>query len=178
MKRFFKQFVFLAAVALTLMFASCLKDTQPTDYTDIAPVVIIPNANWPKNTATADTSITVSTTPTIIRLYARYSYKDFAPSDIAVTFVKDEADIALYNAKFPPVTGVPAYIPVPDAAISVPSLKITIPAGGRTVAIPVSVNTSLLDKTKKYILPYKITDASGQTLGVNYITYLRTIALK
>jgi hypothetical protein len=172
MKRFFKQFGLLASAAL--MFSSCLKDTPVNDYNQIAPVVIIPNANWPKNTATAATSITKSTTPTtIVSVYARYSYEGYAPSDITVTFAKDEADIAAYNTKFGT-----SYIAVPDAAITVSSLKVTIKAGERDAIMPVTVNTSTLTVGQTYILPYKITDASGQNLGANYVTYLYTMSIK
>ncbi|RYY06824.1 MAG: DUF1735 domain-containing protein [Sphingobacteriaceae bacterium] len=172
MKKLFKQFLLLGFVALTS--TSCLKDKATTDYTNIQPVIIIPNANWPKNTSTAATAVTVSTTPSLsVPVYARVSWEKMLSNELVVSFAKDEADVAAYNTKFGT-----NYLPVPDAAITAQSLKVTIPANTRDANITVTVNTTRLDKTKTYMLPYKIIDASGQNLGVNYITYLYPFSLK
>lgn len=162
----------MVAVAVSALFTSCLKEDVPNDYTHIDPIVIIPNANWPKNTATAATAIKVSASPYTVNLYARVSWENALTEAVTVTFVKDLATVAAYNAKFGT-----SYLAVPDAAISASSLKATIAANTNDASIPVQVNLTLLDPTKTYMLPYAISDAGGQNIGVNYKTYLFPFSL-
>lgn len=153
---------------LMILFTSCLKDDPITDYTNIQPVVIIPNANWPKNTATAATAVPfASSSAYVVTLYARVSWEKSLGTALNVTFVKDEAAITAYNLKFNT-----SYLPVPDAAITAANLKAVIAAGSNDASVPVTLNLSLLDPTKTYILPYSIADAEGQTIAANYKSYL------
>jgi len=171
-----KKHISLLAIfsVIAMLFTSCLKDKPITNYNEIQPVVIIPNANWPKNTATAATAVTFAgNTAYEVILYARVSWENTLPKEVVVTFVKDEAAITAYNAKFGTT-----YIPVPDNAISAGNLKATIAAGTNDSSIPVKVNLSLLDATKKYMLPYSISDASGENIGANYKTYLLPLTNK
>jgi hypothetical protein len=159
--------LFLITFVSSTFFTSCLKDKVPNDYSNISPVVIIPNATWPSNTAKDTTAIKISSTPYEVKLYARVSWENALKQDVVVTFVKDEADVAAFNAKFGT-----NYLPVPDAAISAPSLKATIAANTNDSFTTVKIRLDQLDPAKKYMLPYVISDASGQNIAANYKTYL------
>jgi hypothetical protein len=166
--------IFFTAVVSSTLLTSCLKDKVPNDYSNIGPVVIIPNANWPTTSAdTSVTSIKISSTPYEVQVYARVSWENALKNDVVVTFAKDEADVKAFNDKLGT-----HFLAVPDAAITATSLKATIAGNTNDSSIKVAIKLDQLDPSKKYILPYTISDASGQNIGVNYKTYLFRFSLK
>jgi hypothetical protein len=159
--------LFILAATVSTLFTSCLKDTVPNDYTHIEPVIINPVANWPKNTATNPTALSVADVTDTVNLYARVSWEKSLSQPVTVTFVRDDAVITAYNTQFGTT-----YIPVPDAAITATTLQVTIASNTNDAFIPVIIKLAQLDPTKKYMLSYTISDAAGQNLAANYKTYL------
>lgn len=164
--------IIILAVA-PFAFSSCLKDKPPTDYVNIAPVVIIPNANWPRSTAfTAAQATKVSATrDTSFTLYARVSWEFALDKDVVITVAEAPTAITDYNTKF-----AGKWVMLNSDAYKLSSYKVTVPAGKNDASIPFQVFGSKIDFTKNNMLSIAITDASGQTIGSNYKTYLVPIA--
>lgn len=154
---------------ISLGLSSCLKDKPLTDYVNIAPVVIIPNANWPRSTAFTTAQLTkISTTrDTSFTLYARVSWENALTKDVVVTMAEAPTAVTDYNSKFGA-----GWTMLNSDAFKISSYKITIPAGKNDASIPFQVFGSKVDFTKNNMLAISITDASGQTIGSNYKTYL------
>lgn len=160
-------FILLAFVSCS--FISCLKDKPKTDYVNIAPVVIIPNANWPRSTAftTAQTTKVSTTRDTSFTLYARVSWEFALTKDVVITMAEAPTAITEYNTKF-----AASWTMLNADAYKLTSYKVTIPAGKNDASIPFQVFGSKVDFTKNNMLAIAITDASGETIGSNYKTYL------
>lgn len=159
----------LILVLAPFIFASCLKDTPKTDYVNINPVVIIPNANWPRSTAfTASQTTKVSALrDTSFALYARVSWEFALDKDVVVTIAEAPTAVTEYNTKFNA-----KYTMLNADAYKISAYKLTIPAGKNDANIPFQVFGSKIDFTKTNMLAFSITDASGQVIGSNYKTYL------
>ena len=157
---------------LSLSVTSCLKENPVNDYTNLQPVVIIPNANWPKASVTTATSLTFGKTYTSA-LYARVSWEFPLSNDVAVTFKEDAGAISEYNAKF----GASLQALNTDA-YKITSYKITIPGGQNNANTAFEIYPDKIDFFKDYALSVSITDASGQTIGNNYKTYLIPVTAK
>lgn len=166
MKRILK-FIIIALVPFFL--TSCLKDEPLTDYVNIDPVVIVPNANWPRATAfTAAQRIKVSAVrDTSIMLYARVSWEYALTKDVVVTIAAAPTAVTEYNTKFSA-----SEVMLNADAFRLTGTTLTIPAGKNDASIPFQIFGSKIDFTKTNMLAIAITDASGQVIGSNYKTYL------
>ncbi len=173
MKQFFKIGMIVGVVSL--MFSSCLKDTPTTDYSDqaIKPIVLVPNGNWPRTSAATPIALDFTSTPYEVRVYARVSWDKPLGKSVDVTFKEDDAAIADFNTRFGQ-----NWVKMNAAAYSIPTLKVTIPAGQQEAYIPVQVFPDKVDLTKFNMLAFTITDASGETFSTNYQTILVPILIK
>ena len=164
---------FLIIAFIPVLFASCLKDKPFTDYVNIDPVVIVPNANWPRSTAfTAAQRVKVAATrDTSITLYARVSWEYALDKEVVITVAEAPSVISEYNSKFKS-----SEVMLNTDAFKLSSYKITIPAGKNDASVPFQIFGSKVDFTKNNMLAIAITDASGQNIGSNYKTYLVPIA--
>lgn len=173
MKQFFK--IGIIAGFASMMFTSCLKDTPTTDYSDkaIKPIILVPNGNWPRTQSAAPIALDFSPTPYEVRVYARVSWDKPLSKSVDVTFKEDAAAIADFNTKFGS-----NWVKMNATAYSIPSLKVTIPAGQQEAYIPVKVFPDKVDLTKFNMLAFTITDASGETVSTNYQTILVPILIK
>ena len=174
MKQFFK--IGMIAGVASVLLSSCLKDTPTTDYSDAAikPVVLVPNGNHPRTLPITPVALEFSTTPYEVRVYARVSWDKPLGKSIEVTFKEDPAAITAYNNAFPG-TG---WVPLNTAAYSIPTLKVTIPAGEQEAYIPVKVFPDKVDLTKFNMLAFTMTDASGEVVASNYQTILVPLLIK
>jgi len=159
----------------SVLFTSCLKDTPVTDYTDnaIKPIVLVPNGNFPRTTSITPLALDFSTVPYELRIFARVSWSKPLGKSVDVTFKEDDAAIAAYNTQFGS-----NWVKLNATAYSIPSLKVTIPAGVQEAYIPVKVFPDKVDLTKFNILAFTITDASGEPVATNYQTILTPILIK
>ena len=173
MKQFFK--IGILAGFVSMMFTSCLKDTATTDYSDkaIKPIILVPNGNWPRNQSASPIALDFSSTPYEVRVYARVSWDKPLGKSVDVTFKEDDAAISQFNTAFGS-----NWVKMNSTAYSVPSLKVTIPAGQQEAYIPVKVFPDKVDLTKFNMLAFTITDASGETVSSNYQTIIVPILIK
>lgn len=160
---------FLAGSLLT----SCLKDEAVTDYTQIKPIVIVPNGNWPRSQSITPLAIENSETPYEARVYARVSFEDPLSKDVVVTFKEDPQAIADYNTKFGT-----NYVTLNSDAYTIASLTVTIPAGEREAFLPVLISAGKVNLAQKNMLAFTITDASGESVSSNFASYLLPLTIK
>jgi len=159
----------------SVLFTSCLKDTPINDYSDnaIKPIVLVPNGNFPRTTSVTPLALDNTATPYELRVYARVSWSKPLDKSIDVTFKEDDAAIAAYNTTFGS-----NWVKLNSTAYSIPSLKVTIPAGQQEAYIPVQIIPNKVDGNVNNILAFTITDASGEVVSTNYQTVLTPILLK
>jgi Domain of unknown function (DUF1735) len=172
MKRIFNMLTVVAGVSF--LFTSCLKDDAITDYSDqsIQPVVLIPNANWPRTVTVAP--LALDFVPKVdVSLTARVSWDKPLDQAVEVTFAKDAAAVTQYNAKFGTT-----YEFLPDNAWKASSFKTTIPAGATDATLPIEIYPPNIDLAKNNMIAFKITDASGQNVASNFSTFLKPILVK
>ena len=159
----------------SVILSSCLKDTPTTDYSDsaIKPVVLVPNGNYPRNQTITPIALEFTSTPYEVRVYARVSWSKPLGKSLDVTFKEDPAAITAYNATFGS-----NWVPMNSSAYSIPTLKVTIPAGEQEAYIPVKVFPDKVDLTKFNMLAFTMTDASGEVISSNYKTILVPLLIK
>jgi hypothetical protein len=116
-------------------------------------------------------SLLLVDTPQQVTFGAAYGGLEYAPKDIAVSFIIDTADIAAYNAAHGT-----SYLPLPASAYTVSGLTDTIKAG-QTSSVPLtlSVTTSVLSFSAQYILPVKLVSSSSGTINSSLQTTWFTI---
>lgn len=173
MKKIFK--IGLPVAFASLLLVGCLKDTPISDYSDeaIKPIVLVPNGNHPRTQSATPLALDFSATPYEVRVYARVSWDKPLGKSVDVTFKEDDAAIAAYNTKFGT-----DWKKMNSTAYSIPSLKVTIPAGQQEAYIPVMVFPDKVNLSQDNILAFTITDASGETVSSNYQTILVPILIK
>lgn len=159
----------LTIACAAFLFPSCLKDKPLTDYVNIKPVVIIPNANWPRSTAFTASQLTKvnAARDTSFTLYARVSWEYTLSKEVVITLAEAPTAVTEYNTKFGA-----KWVMLNSDAYKMSSYKITVPAGKNDASIPFQVFGSKVDFTKSNMLSIAITDASGENIGSNYKTYL------
>lgn len=173
MKKISKKILVFAVASVFL--SSCLKDTPTTDYSDssIKPVVIIPNGNFPANAEAPILTFETSSVPSEIRLYARVSWSKPLGKSIEVTFENSTAVIDEFNTKWGT-----HYVQLNSDAYSLPSTKVTIAADQNEAYIPITLYTDKVSLTQANMLAFKITDASGETIGSNFQKVVFPIGVK
>ncbi|MXV17757.1 DUF1735 domain-containing protein [Hufsiella ginkgonis] len=173
------RYIFLLGCFSTIM-TGCVKDDAYTDYSQIKEIILIPNANWPR-VATLSTTSVLSTSAEYTGGYkfdlpVRVSWDKPLDKDVVVTFAPSQKAVDDYNALFKT-----KFTLMPVASYTMPSLKVTIPAGQKTttnVNIPVTILPSTLDLTKRHMFAMTITDASGEPIATNLATFIMPFTVK
>ncbi|RZL02349.1 MAG: DUF1735 domain-containing protein, partial [Pedobacter sp.] len=146
------------------------------DLTKLQPIIefpdVTPNLNGAPNSRSA--AVVGADEPVLYNLPINYASSSASPG-IEVTVALDQAVLDKYNeVQGDDLTMLPAQY------YSIPSFKVTIPAGQRTASIPINfLNTTdeaLL--TSHYALAFRITDASGKIISGNYGTTVALFAIK
>ncbi|MBY0535065.1 MAG: DUF1735 domain-containing protein [Chitinophagaceae bacterium] len=173
MKNIFKIGLF-ATVASTL-FASCLKDTPVTDYSEsaIKPVVLIPNGNYPSTNQAAIIAFEAADTPSTLNITVRVSWSKPLGKPLTVTIAKNSALITSHNTQFGT-----NYQELSATAWSLSSYSVTIDADKNEATFPLKIATSKVDLSKENMLAFTITDASGETISSNFKNILLPIGVK
>jgi len=163
-----------ATVASTL-FASCLKDTPVTDYSEsaIKPVVLIPNGNYPAVNQAAIIAFEAADTPSILNIKVRVSWSKPLGKPLTVTIAKNSALITSHNTQFGT-----NYQELGATSWSLDSYSVTIDADKNEATFPLKIFTSKVDLSKENMLAFTITDASGETISSNYKNILLPIGVK
>ncbi|MCO4293444.1 DUF1735 domain-containing protein [Solitalea sp. MAHUQ-68] len=98
-----------------------------------------------------------------------------APLNKAVTLTLEYAPDSLISYNKVHKT---TFAMLPEAAYSIPSLTVNIPAGERLVGLPITVNAGVIDLSKSYALPFRIKSATGVNVSGNFNTLIVAIAVK
>lgn len=153
------------------LFTSCLKNKDGIlDYRGIEPVVLNPKSNFPSKgffpMPVTDSIFGVTT----LNLVAKYSFQKPAPKDIKVTFQRDDAILAQYNA-----TMGTDYLPLPTDAYEMTTTQATISSGMQTGILPVKIIPAKISGSKDYFIAFTITQAEGITIAENQKTMIYTL---
>jgi hypothetical protein len=162
MKNLFKIVLF---TVLAFSLNSCLEDEPITDYSEeaIAPIILIPNGNWPSVVKANPIALDFKSTAQIIDLYARVSWVRPLDKAVTVTFQKDATIIDAYNKAFGT-----NYVELVTAAYKLPGLTVTIPAGTQEVKVPIEVFADKIDLSKNNMIAFRISDAGGENVASNF----------
>jgi len=160
--------------ALALFLSSCLKDDRFVDFSKAGTIVEFPLGGVVNFGADAITE-TPDSTPNgaITRRFSVNVASAHAPSkETKITFAVDNSLIAAYNAANPLVT----YLPMPTDAYVFDTTSVTIPGGQHFGFSSVTFFKNKLDPALSYMLPVKISDASGLNIsgnkGVHYYHFI------
>ena len=143
---------------------SCLKD----DYTDFSKVgTVIELLDASTDPIAAPVSFTNTTSDLNVRVNVA------APSpldrDVTVTLAVDKAAFTPFSAD---------YALLPDSTYTIPNAKVVISAGQQVAPLVIKIKPSKVDLTQNYLLPVKITDASGYTISGNFGTIYLNVSIK
>jgi hypothetical protein len=165
----------LLGIILVSGLSSCLKDDSQPDFTQNQPIIELPIGSSAGNGAANSISaaFTVSDLPSDYSVWVNYAAPDANSKDVLVTLAVDEPALTKFNS-----VNSTNYTMLPTAGITLPSNKITIPAGQRKVQFPVKINTKVLDPTLTYALPITITDGGGFSVSGTFNTLITIISLK
>lgn len=153
---------------------ACLEDEPINDYTQIQPIVIIPNGNWPASASISPKTLDFKPEPQNLDLYARVSYENPLKEDVTVTFQLDAKVIEDYNKKFGT-----AFTELPAAAYKLPNpFTVVIPAGQTTAQVAIQVFADKIDLSKPSMLAVRLTQAGNQTIASNKSVMVFPVAVK
>lgn len=152
--------LFLTVLVSGLFTGSCVK-TNPnyTNFSDVHPIAEFYLGGPAINTA----YIASQSTPTDYTIDVNLASPNPASQPITVTLAIDTADFNRMNDSVGDI-----YTLLPDSVYTVPSWKVTIAKGQHLASLHIEVQSSMLNNTNLFILPLKITDASGITISGNF----------
>jgi len=164
--------ILIIASALSICFAGCLKDTPPTDFGTLKPIIELfyidanQTAHAGLENFAKDAILTAGqTAPIVINFNANIASVDPLPTDLTVTIAIDDAKRVSFN------TGsTTQYTALPAGTYTFPKTTAVIKAGSRLANFTISFDPTKIDPTKNYMLPISITDAQGQAISGNFGT--------
>jgi Domain of unknown function (DUF1735) len=150
----------LLATGITVLAGSCVK-TAPdyTNFSDISPIAELFTGGPTINLA----YIATQATPTDYTIEVNLASPNAASKPLAYTLAIDTADFNEMNDSLGDI-----YTLLPDSIYTVTSWSVTIASGQHLASLHIEVNSSMLNSSAQYILPLKITNASGTTISANF----------
>ena len=161
----------LASLAV-LSLSSCLKDPRYYTFANVQPLVELPLGAYNGLGNLTPEALPITTTPQTIQLVVNIASPAPLNKAVTVTLAIQQSAVDAYNT-----ANSTSYTLLPAADYSVPSLSVTIPAGKREAILPISVNTSLVDPSGQFILPFTIVDGGGVQIS-NYNSILYSVQAK
>ena len=162
----------IVASLLSMCFAGCLKDTPPTDFGTLKPIVELfyieggQTAHGGLENFAKDAILTAGqTAPIVVNFNANLASVDPFGQDLTVTLGVDDAKRISYNA-----SNTTQYSALPANTFTFASKTAVIKAGSRLANFTISFDPTKIDPTQNYMLPISITDAQGQTVSGNFGT--------
>jgi hypothetical protein len=139
---------------------SCVK-TAPdyTNFSDIQPTAELFTGGPTVNLA----YIATQATPTDYTIEVNLASPNAASKPLAFTLAVDTADFNEMNDSLGDI-----YTLLPASFYTVSSWTVTITAGEHLASLHVGVNSGLLDANHMYVLPLKITNATGTIISANF----------
>lgn len=171
----------LLLVVSSTLFVGCLKDKGFEDHLygindpDTQPVGIgFPEAISKINARSVEY---IETNQVLNIPFVNLESGEPAPTDIHVNLVLNQDLVAAYSAANP----ADSLTNLPSSEFNISSLKVTIPAGSRSVILPINIsNAKNLDLTKKYALGFTIAsiDEPGYVIADNLKNVLVGVAIR
>ncbi|MBV8388544.1 MAG: DUF1735 domain-containing protein [Mucilaginibacter sp.] len=161
-----KKIYLIATILLSgavLLLSSCLKDPRYVDFSKGGTVVDFPLGGLAHF---GDDAITEApdSTGTIVRQFAvNVASPNPTTSATTLTLAVDTTIVAAYNASQTAIN----YLVMPAAAYSFTTTTITIPGGKLSAATSVTFHKNLLDPSKSYMLPIRITSTTAGKISGN-----------
>lgn len=153
-------------------FSSCLKDSATTvDFTNAKGSLELPAAAF--SGVLQVEALDIQTTPTPLSLMVNLSGAKPSGSNTTATLAVDQNALTAYNT-----ANSTSYELLPQAAYSISSLSVSIPAGQRSANLTININTSVIDPSKQYALPLTIVDGGGQQINPQYKTVIYAVQVK
>jgi hypothetical protein len=148
------------ATGITVLAGSCVK-TAPdyTNFSDISPIAELFTGGPTINLA----YIATQATPTDYTIEVNLASPNAASKPLVYTLAIDTADFNEMNDSLGDI-----YTLLPASFYTVPSWTVTIATGQHLASLHIEVNSSMLNSSFQYILPLKITNASGTTVSANF----------
>lgn len=160
----------IAVLLLLMSITGCKKNDYILDYSGIEPVILIPNSNWPGKSVydpmPEDSAWGVET----LQLYARVSYANPLNHAVKVSFKLSPELLDDYNTKW----GM-SYQLLPADAYELPSLQLTILAGEKQLAIPVTVFPEKISGEQNYFIAFTIDSTDSEIIAANAKTMIFTL---
>jgi hypothetical protein len=166
----------IPAIAVVLSLSSCLKDENvQQEFDDLKPLVGIADAS-PSGVRANSTSIGIVASDATASLNLQVAYFSSGNNPgVTVNIAIDEAILDEFPA---------TYNMLDAGDYDFPS-SVTIPAGEKTVVLPITLKPSVIvpasdpsAATKLYALPLKITTASGADISGNYGRHVVLVSIK
>lgn len=153
-------------VVVTMALSSCLKDLE--DFTgDFSSSPYIAELSEASNAATGTVAkeIINPTQPATFTIRVNIASAFPLDKDTKVTLALDNNLITAYNTA-KGLTGANAAIPVPAAALTIPTYDVTIPAGKREADLSFTIDANKLPNSLliTYLLPVKIASAENNVV--------------
>jgi len=162
----------IIASALSICFAGCLKDTPPTDFGTLKPIVELfyydagQTAHGGLENFSKDAILTAGASGMItVNFNANLASVDPLTQDLTVTLGVDDAKRTAYNS-----ANTNQYVALPSTAYTFTTKTATIKAGSRLANFSISFDPSKIDPSQNLMLPISITDAQGQAISGNFGT--------
>jgi Domain of unknown function (DUF1735)/Domain of unknown function (DUF4361) len=178
MKNMKRIFLSLAVMAATMTLNSCLEDTG---YLNIfngensgAVVSFGQDAYWQAGQSHDARSFDILATPQDMNIPVNVAR---GKADVTVTIAIDQASLTAYNAQRA-AAGESIFELLPPSTYTIGALDLNIPSGTLDQNFTVKVNTSLMDLSKKFILPLKITAATNAVVASNFSIALFAVVVK
>jgi len=176
-----KKFLIIAFGVLSLIFTGCLKDTPPTNFSNLPPIVEMEypaGANFSGlgsglqyfiGGALTYPSSDVSDTAIILINLASPSVEG---KEVTGTVGFSQALLSSYNSEGLGLT----YLQMPDSDYSIINPNFDIPAGTRIDTVRIVFFPDKISPTSTYLLPLAILTASNYTISGNFgVVYFSTI---
>lgn len=178
MKKFINRTLALVFAAVAL--SSCLKDDSTVLDPDKAGANLVDFVNPTDIVVHGSTtplyvfSYPISTTPTTLPLTVAYSgAEDAAPQDITVNIgIAAQAVIDQYNTEQSKALNA-----MPASWYTLSTTSVVIPKGKKTATFNIAVKTDMIDLTKSYVVPLKLTSPNA-AVSANFGTALFQIGAK
>lgn len=170
-----KRFYFITTIMLSatlLSLSSCLKDSRYINFGGVGTTIELPIEAYTGQGNLIAEALAIQPTPPTIPLIVNVASPKPLSSALSVTLALAPAALAAYNT-----ANNTNYLLLPASDYAISSWTVTVPANQREATLTISVNTSMIDLSKQYVLPITIASASGQQIS-NYNTVLYSILVK
>lgn len=167
----------LYILAASAMFAGCLKDDPNTDFSNVEPLAEISTSSLNGNLGAPSSGLDYFKQATLPSFTSDDPFEvtfnvnitgEYAPNkDINVTLSVDDNLRTSYNSGAKTQSNGVSFDAMPDSVYSFPTTTATIKAGSRLAQFKVTFDPTKYDPSKSYLLPIKISDASGIKISGN-----------